>query len=401
MLNPKKILHDFPLLETYHELCYLDNAATTQKPRRVLQALSQFYSEDNANVHRGVSWLSARATEAYEKSREHVARFIGAASEKEIVFVRGTTEGINLVARTLTEQFSSGDEILLTEMEHHSNIIPWQLAAERNGLKIKVVPVTDRGELDFECLESMLTERVRIVAIVHTSNTLGTINPISRVCKLAHEKGALVLVDGAQAVLHQPINVETLGCDFFVFSGHKVLGPTGIGVLYGKVKHLESLAPFQGGGEMITDVAFSGSSFREPPHRFEAGTPHIAGAIGLSEALTYLETFSWDHIIKHEQKMLKLAREALRELPGVQLIGDAAESSAIVSFIIEGVHPHDIGSVLDAHNVVVRTGHHCTQPLMKRFGVPATVRASFTIYNSEQDIERLVKGIRVAQEILL
>ena len=388
---------DFPILSRRvrgKPLVYLDNAATSQKPRRVIDAVSRFYGSDNANIHRGVHYLSEQATLAYDAVRAGVARLLNAAMPSEVVFTRGTTEGINLVAQSWARpRLKAGDEILITEMEHHSNIVPWQLVASQTGAVVRAVPVTDTGELDVGVFDRLLTDRTRILALGHVSNALGTINPVRWMVARARERDVVTVVDGAQSVPHLPIDVQSLGCDFFAFSGHKVLGPTGVGVLYGRADRLEAMAPWQGGGDMIETVTLERSTFAAPPARFEAGTPMIAEVIGLGAALEYLEEVGHAAIGAWEEELLGYATERMRELSGVRLIGTAREKAAVLSFVVEGVHPHDVGAVLDDDGVAIRAGHHCAQPLMRRFGLPATARASFAFYNTRDEVDALVRGV--------
>lgn len=388
---------DFPLLQrtVYGKpIVYLDNAATTQKPTAVVAALQHYYTECTSNVHRGVYYLSEQATQLYEEARRTVQRFLGAAEAAEIVFVRGTTEAINLVAHCLGRtRIRLGSEILLTYMEHHSNIVPWQLVAEQTGARLRVLPITPDGELMLEAYPELLTERTAVVAVVHVSNSLGTINPVAELIQTAHERGIPVLVDGAQAVAHMPVDVQQLDCDFYAFSGHKIYGPTGIGVLYAKRRWLEEFPPYQGGGDMIRHVTFERTLYNDVPYKFEAGTPNIAGAIGLKAALEYVQQCGLERIAAHEHELLRYATERLQELPGVRLIGTAQRKAAIISFVIEGVHPHDVGTVLDREGIAIRVGHHCTQPVMEFFGVPATSRVSFGLYNTLEEVDRLVEAL--------
>ena len=394
---------DFPALNQEvngKPLAYLDNAASTQKPRVVLDALGQIYERDYANIHRGVHQLSVRATTAYEAARASVRRFIGASDEREIVFVRGATEAINLVAQTWGRaNIGPGDEILITAMEHHSNIVPWQLLCEATGARLVVADVDDRGQLDLEDLCAKLTPKTKLLAMVHVSNALGTINPVEQILAQAKERGIVTLLDGAQATPHAPVNVSELGCDFYVFSGHKVYGPTGIGVLYGRLPLLREMPPWQGGGDMIETVSFEGSTYAEPPARFEAGTPHIAGAIGLGAACDYLSDIGLEAIAAHEAMLLAHGTEALSEIEGLTLVGTAEHKAGVLSFVMEGIHPHDIGTILDFAGVAVRTGHHCAQPLMQRFGVSATTRASFGLYNTIDEVDRLAAGLAKVVEM--
>ena len=393
----ERIRSDFPILkEKVHgkPLVYLDNAATAHKPRAVIDALSHFYSCSNSNVHRGLHELSERATSAYEGSRTIVRRFLNAADDREIVFVRGTTEAINLVAQSYGRgHVAAGDEVLITAMEHHSNIVPWQLLCEEKGASLKVAPITDAGEIDMEAFERLLGPRTKVVSVVHVSNSLGTINPVRRIIELAHRQGCPVLLDGAQAAPHLKLDVQELGCDFFTLSGHKLFGPTGIGALYGRAALLEKMPPFQGGGDMIRSVTFAKTLYNRIPFKFEAGTPDIAGAIGLGAAIEYLESLDWAAREAHEADLLAYATDAIGSIPRARIIGTARDKASVVSFVLEGIHPHDIGSILDHEGVAIRAGHHCTQPLMERYGVPATARASMAFYNTRREIDVLVKGI--------
>jgi cysteine desulfurase/selenocysteine lyase len=394
---------DFPILGRAvrnKALVYLDNAATTQKPRSVIDAVSRFDEEENANIHRGVHFLSQQATYVYERARGRIAHFLNAQDSAEIVFLRGTTEAINLVAHSFGRpRIGSGDEIILTEMEHHSNIVPWQMLREETGAVLQVVPVDDDGVLVLDEYERLLTERTRLVAVTHASNALGTINDIAEITRLAHAKGIPVLVDGAQGAPHLPVDVRELDCDFYAFSGHKIFGPTGIGVLYGKRALLESMAPYQAGGSMIQSVTFDKTTFAELPNKYEAGTPNIAGAIGLEAAIDYVTALGLDRIAAHEKQLLDYATQQLTTIAGLRIIGNAAEKVGVVSFVMEQAHPHDIGTILDTEGVAIRTGHHCAQPLMQRFGVPATARASFAFYNTTAEIDVLVAGLRKVQEV--
>jgi cysteine desulfurase/selenocysteine lyase len=402
-LDVDRIRADFPALHQQahgRPLVYLDNAATTQKPRRVIDTVTHFYEHDCANVHRGVHLLSQRATVAFERSRTTIKDHLGAADSREIVFTRGTTEAINLVANSFVRpRVTEGDEVLITGMEHHSNIVPWQLLCESTGARLKVVPITDSGELELDEFEAQLSDRTKIVGVVHVSNALGTINPVGRMIELAHAKDIPVLVDGAQAVPHGSVDVQALDCDFYVFSGHKTYGPTGIGALYGKREHLLEMVPYQGGGDMILSVTFDETVYAEPPHRFEAGTPNIEGAIGLAAALDYLDSLGLDAVATHEAELLEVATEAVLAIPGVRLIGSAEHRAGALSFVMDGVHPHDIGTILDSEGVAIRAGHHCAQPVMQRFNISATVRASFGIYNTMDEIDRLVEGLHKVREV--
>ncbi|MBV9341115.1 MAG: cysteine desulfurase [Acidobacteria bacterium] len=394
---------DFPILSRKvhgKPLVYLDNAATAQKPQAVIDALVAYYTTENANIHRGVHALSEQATESYERSRAVAQHTLNAADTAETVFVRGTTEGINLVAQTWGRaNIGRGDEIIISAMEHHSNIVPWQLLCEEKRARLRVAPINDDGELLLDEFEKLFGPRTKLVALGHISNALGTINPVSQVIELAHRFHARVLLDGAQAVPHLKVDVQALDVDFYVFSGHKVYGPTGIGVLYGKRQLLEAMPPYQGGGDMISSVTFEKTLYNRLPHKFEAGTPHVSGAIGLAAALEYVQAIGIDRIAAHEQELLSYATEQLRAIPGLRLIGTAREKAGVVSFVIDGVHPHDIGTVLDQEGIAIRTGHHCAQPLMQRFGVPATARASLALYNTADDIEKLVTALRKVREV--
>jgi cysteine desulfurase/selenocysteine lyase len=397
------IRRDFPILrERVHDkpLVYLDNAATTQKPRRVIDRLNAFYRRENANVHRGVHLLSERATDAYEDARRTVCRFLNAADPKEIVFVRGTTEAINLVAQSYGRtHVGSGDEIVITTMEHHSNIVPWQIVCEQTGARLRVAPMTDDGDIDLDAYEALLSARTKIVAVVHVSNALGTINPIAEIVRIAHAGGIPVLVDGAQAVAHMPVDVRALDSDFYAFSGHKVFGPTGIGVLYARASLLDVMPPYQGGGDMISAVTFERTLYNVPPYKFEAGTPDIAGAIGLAAALEYVEAIGLGHVNAHEHELLAYGTAALSQVPGLRLTGTAAHKAGILAFVLEGVHPHDIGTILDREGVAIRTGHHCCQPLMDRLGVPATARASLALYNTREEVDALARALDKVREV--
>ena len=403
VLDVEAVRRDFPALATRvhgRPLAYLDSAASAQKPEAVMAAEERCYREYYANVHRGVHTLSQLATEAYERARSRVARFLGAASEREIVFVRGTTEGINLVAQTLgRRRVSAGDEVLITEMEHHSNIVPWQMLCEERGANLKVAPIDDRGEVIVEEYERLLSQRTRIVAFGHVSNALGTVNPVREMTAAAHAAGALVLVDGAQAVPHFAVDVRELGCDFYAFSSHKAYGPTGVGALYGRLELLEEMPPYQGGGEMIRSVTFEKTEYAPPPAKFEAGTPDIVGAIGLAAALDYLDGHDRAAVERHERDLLEYGTEALSRIPGVRLIGTAAEKVAVLSFVVDGVHAHDVGTILDLEGIAVRVGHHCAQPVMRHFRVPATARASLAIYNRREEIDRLAAGLLKVREV--
>jgi cysteine desulfurase/selenocysteine lyase len=394
------VREDFPILNQQvrgHPLIYFDNAATTQKPRAVIEALHSYYEHDNANVHRGLHELSSRATEAYESSRQRVANYLGAVSADEIVFTRGTTESINLVAQAWGGKFlRAGDVVLLTEMEHHSNLVPWQLLAERIGALLRFVPVRDDGTLALEQLDQLLTPEVKLFAFTHVSNSLGTINPVAELCRKARAVGALTLVDAAQSAGHLPIDVQELGCDLLAFSGHKMCGPTGIGALYGRAEILNALPPWHGGGEMIVSVTLEKSSFKKAPHRFEAGTPNIAGAIGLAAAIDYIEEIGRTAIFEHDAQLTSYAIQRFAEVPGVRILGPSGERGAIVGFVMETAHPHDLTTYADQHGLALRGGHHCNQPLMRRFGLPGTTRASFYFYNTSAEIDRMIEILGAA-----
>ncbi len=398
-LDVEAIRRDFPILHQEingYPLAYLDSAASTQRPAQVIDAISNYYRHDHANVHRGVHTLSHRATDIYEGARESVRSFINARSTREIVFTRGATEAINLVAATLGQRLTAGDEILISEMEHHSNIVPWQMLCERSGTVLRVAPINDQGELLFDEFEKMLGKRTRLVAITHVSNALGSVNPVKEIIASAHARGIPVLIDGAQAIAHQSVDVQALDCDFYVFSSHKMCGPTGIGVLYGREALLETLPPYQGGGDMILTVSFSGTTYNELPYRLEAGTPDIAGAAGLGAAIDYLRQLGMENIASHEADLLSYASNALGTLPGLRLIGTAAQKAGVVSFNVEGIHPHDVGTVLDQRGVAIRAGHHCAMPVMERFGIPGTARASFAFYNTRAEIDQMIDALRLA-----
>ncbi len=398
-LDVKSVRDDFPILARQVNgapLVYLDSAATTQKPQVVIDAISDYYTTCNANVHRATHALSDEATQAFEDSRFQVQRFINAASENEIVFTRGTTESINLVANCLNNHLHADDEILLTYLEHHSNIVPWQMLAERTGARVVACEITDAGDIDLDEFSARLSERTRIVAVGHVSNAIGTVNPIAEITRRAHDEGALVLIDGAQAVAHFTVDVQSLDCDFYAFSSHKMFGPTGMGVLYGKQALLESMPPWQGGGEMIEHVSLQRSTYNRLPYKFEAGTPNIAGAIGLAAAIEYLNGLPREALKKHEDDLVRLTLSQLKQIDGVQLIGEPLERQSVISFLVRDSHPHDIGTLLDQQGVAVRTGHHCAMPLMDRFCIPGTIRASFSLYNSEVDVERFIAGVAKA-----
>lgn len=394
---------DFPILAQPirgQRLVYLDNGATTQKPAAVIQVERDFYEHSNANIHRGVHWLSQHATDLYDQARVTTQQFLNAARVEEIVFTSGTTDGINLVAYSWgLENLSAGDEILLTGLEHHSNIVPWQLVAQKTGATIRVVPVLDNGELDLSAYQNLLSEKTKLVGIVHVSNALGTVNPIAEMITMAHEVGAKVLIDGAQAVAHTPVDVQALGCDFYVFSGHKIYGPTGTGVLYARYEVLDAMSPWKGGGDMIHTVSFEQSTYAPVPQRFEAGTPNIAGFVVLAEALRYVLDIGLEAIAAHEDALLAYATAQLKAMKGIQLVGTAEKKAAVLSFLVDGVHPHDLGTILDMDGVAIRAGHHCAMPLMTRLGIPGTARASFAIYNSFDDVDALVASLKKAQKL--
>ena len=399
----QRVRQDFPILKQRFygkPLVYLDSAASSQKPRAVIDAISRFYSEDYANIHRGLHALSERATQAYEGARDTVRRFLNAPSEQEIVFVRGTTEAINLVAQSYARpRLQPGDEILISAMEHHSNIVPWQIVCAERGARLRIVPITDAGELRLDVYEELLGPRTKLVAITHVSNVLGTINPIREIINLAHQRQIAVLVDGAQAVPHLAVDVQSLDCDFYAFSGHKLYGPSGIGVLFGKAALLEAMPPYQGGGDMISSVTFENTTYNRLPYKFEAGTPHIAGAVGLGAAIEYVTAIGLETIAAYEHELLAEATARLAAMPEVRLIGTAQEKTGVLSFVMEGIHPHDIGTVLDREGIAIRAGHHCAQPVMQRFGISATARASFGLYNTQAEIDALVAGIHKVLEV--
>jgi cysteine desulfurase/selenocysteine lyase len=399
----ERIRKDFPILhEEVHgkPLVYLDNAATSQKPHVVIETLVDYYSKQNSNVHRGLHQLSERATEAYEGARTRIQRFLNAAHSREILFVRGTTEGINLVAQTYGRRaVGARDEVVITALEHHSNIVPWQMLCEEKQGRLRVVPINDAGEVDLEAYEALLGERTRLVAIAHVSNALGTILPVQRMIEAAHRRDIPVLVDGAQAAPHLRVDVQALDCDFYTFSGHKTYGPTGIGVLYGKTALLEQMPPFHGGGDMIKSVSFEKTVYNDLPYKFEAGTPHVAGAVGLGAALGYLEELGLERIAAYEHELLAYATARLSLLPGVRLIGTAREKAAVLSFVVEGVHAHDVGTILDLEGIAVRAGHHCAMPVMTRFDIAATTRASLALYNTREEIDLLARGLGKVREV--
>jgi cysteine desulfurase / selenocysteine lyase len=397
------IREDFPILKKLihgKPLCYLDNAATTQKPYYVIDKINKYYKTMNANIHRGVHALSQEATEAFEESRIIVKKFINALGKNEIIFTRGTTESINLVASTYgRSNLNHGDEIIISHMEHHSNIVPWQMLCKEKNAKLRVIPVNDTGELIFEEFEKMINRKTKFISVVFASNSLGTVNPVKKIIDLAHSQNIPVMLDAAQAVNHLPIDVQELNCDFLAFSGHKLYGPTGIGILYGKVNHLEAMPPYMGGGDMISKVTFEETTYNELPHKFEAGTPDIAGAIGLGAAIEYIDKIGLVNIAHHENELLQYATEAVSDLKGIRIIGTAKEKIGVLSFHFENVHPHDVGTFLDFEGVAIRTGHHCTQPLMERFKIPATSRASFAMYNTKEEVDTLVIGLKKILEV--
>ena len=402
-LDVERIRQDFPILQRVirgKPLVYLDNAATTQKPRPVLDALARYYAEGNANIHRGVYRLSEEATRAYDGARQRVQLFLNARTSHEIIFTRSSTESINLVAQSFGRQtVGRGDEILITHMEHHSNIVPWQLLCEQTQARLTVAPIDDRGQLRLDEFERMIGSRTKLVAVVHLSNSLGTVNPVAEIVKLAHRQGVPVLIDGSQAAYHMPVDVQAMDCDFYVFTGHKVYGPTGIGVLYGRESILEEMPPYQGGGDMIRSVTFDKTTYAGLPNKFEAGTPHIAGAIGLGAAIDYLTGVGFDRIAAHEQDLLAYGTALLSAVPGLRLIGTADHKASILSFVLKGAHPHDVGTIVDAEGVALRTGHHCTQPVMDRFGIPATARASVAMYNTRAELDVLARALDRVREM--
>ena len=403
-LDVQRVRRDFPILQQEvrgRPLVYLDNAATSQKPHQVIDALTRYYTAENSNIHRGVHYLSELATTKYEATRSTVKRFINAGEEREIVFVRGTTEGLNLVAQSFGRQrVGEGDEVIISTMEHHSNIVPWQMLCEERGARLRVIPINDDGELLLDEYEKLLSPRTKLVSLVHVSNSLGTINPIKRIIETAHAQGVPVAIDGAQAAPHLRLDVQDMDCDFYTFSGHKLFGPTGIGVLYGKAEHLEAMPPYQGGGDMIKSVTFEKTIYNDLPYKFEAGTPHIAGVIGLGAAIDYVEGIGLDRIGAHESELLRYGIERLSAIDGLKLIGTAGHKASILSFVLDGVHPHDVGSILDGEGIAIRTGHHCTQPVMERFGIAATARASLAFYNTKEEIDALVEGIHHVSEVM-
>ena len=383
-----------------HPLIYFDNAATSQKPKMVIDAIANYYNKENSNIHRGVHYLSQKATDKYELSREAIRRFINADSTEEIIITRGTTESINLVASCLSRWwFKEGDEIIISAIEHHSNIVPWQMACEQTGAVLKVIPVLDSGELDMNAYRELLTEKTKFVTVNHISNALGTVNPIDKIISLAHEKGALVLIDGAQATPHMKVDVQAINADFYCFSAHKMYGPTGVGILHGKKEILEQMPPYHGGGEMIKEVKFEGTTYNDLPFKFEAGTPNIVGGIGIEASIRFIEDIGIDNIAKQEAELLSYATQRLKEIGGIRFIGEAKDKAGVVSFIIEGVHPYDAGTILDKLGIAIRTGHHCAQPVMDRYCVPGTMRASFAVYNTKEEIDTFIEGVQRVKQL--
>lgn len=401
--NVHEVRKDFPTLhqEVYGKpLVYLDNGATSQKPIQVIERLDAYYRKENSNIHRGIHYLSQKATDVYEESRKKVQEFINASHDHEVIITRGTTESINLVAHSFgTKYVREGDDIIISATEHHSNIVPWQLLCERSGANLRIIPVDDAGDLDMEAYKNMLSERTRLVAVVHVSNSLGTINPVEEIIDLAHQHGAAVLLDGAQAVPHMAVNVKALDCDFYTFSSHKMFGPTGIGILYGKEKLLEEMPPYQGGGDMIDRVSFEKTTYNSLPHKFEAGTPHIAGGIGLAAAIDYIHSIGYDAIGTHEADLLEYGTTQLSAIEGLRIIGQAKNKASVISFLVGEIHPYDLGTIIDRYGIAIRTGHHCTQPLMDRYCIPGTMRASFAMYNTREEIDMLVVAINKGRKM--
>ena len=399
----KGIKSDFPILSQKvngKELVYLDNAATTQKPEAVIKAIERYYKESNANIHRGVHALSQKATELYEKARENISTFINSESEKQIIFVRGATEAINLVANSYVRPLlNQGDEIIISQMEHHANIVPWQLICDEKKAKLKILPMNQKGELILDNLETIISKKTKFMAINHVSNSLGTINPVDEIVRIAHQHNIKILVDGAQAVQHIPIDIQNIGADFYCFSGHKLYGPTGIGILYGKKQLLDEMPPYQGGGDMIKSVTFDRTTYNNVPHKFEAGTPNISGVIGLSAAVDYVKEIGIEEISKHESELLEYASEELRKIDDVDIIGNADDKASVISFVIKNIHPHDIGTIMDSDGVAIRAGKHCTDPVMDFYCIPATARASFAAYNNKDDVDKLIKSVKKAIEV--
>lgn len=402
--NVDEIRKDFPILNrevNNKPLVYFDNGATSQKPSIVVEALSQYYRNENSNIHRGVHTLSQEATSAYEAVREKVQKYLSAGQKEEIIFTKGTTDGINLIASSFgRHHLKAGDEVIISTMEHHSNIVPWQMICEEKGATLKIIPINDQGEIDLEAYKGLLSSKTKMVSIVHISNTLGTINPVKEMTDLAHEHGAVVLIDGAQSVPHMPVNVAELGAEFYVFSMHKLFGPTGVGVLYGKKEWLDALPPYQGGGDMIKTVTFEKTTYNELPHKFEAGTPNIAGGIATGAALDYLNQLDWQGVQQHEKELLDYGTEKLKQVEGLKIIGEAANKASVISFVVDGTHAYDLGVIMDKMGVAVRTGHHCTQPLMNRFGILGTARASFAFYNTKAEIDQFMEALNRAIKML-
>ena len=401
--NIEAIREDFPILHTSvngRPLVYFDNGATSQKPKQVIEAIDNYYESENSNVHRGVHHLSQLATNKYEDARRTIQQYINAEHSEEIIFTKGTTDGLNMLAFSIGQTLEVGDEIIITEMEHHSNIVPWQMLCERSGCKLRVAPINSKGELKLDAFCSLLSDRTKVVSVTHISNTLGTINPIEEIIEASHRYGAVVIIDGAQSIQHMKIDVQTLDCDFYLFSGHKVFGPTGIGIVYGKKKIMEVLTPYQGGGDMIETVSFEKTTYNVLPYRFEAGTPNIAGAIALSRAIEYLNTLPLDEIEKYEKELQEYAQNELCKIDDVRIIGNASNKTSVVSFIVDGIHPFDIGTLLDKQGIAVRTGHHCTQPLMKIYGIPGTIRISLAFYNTKEEVDILINALKRSLQML-
>lgn len=395
--NPNDIRAQFPILETEvhgKKLVYLDNGATTQKHESVIRRLDDYYRKENANIHRGVHFLSQQATTDYENARGIIQKYIGAKHSHELIFTRGTTDAINLVAFSFGELLKAGDEILISAMEHHSNIVPWQLLCDRKKTKLRVIPMLHSGELDMDAFDNLLNEKTKLVAVTHVSNALGTINPVQEIISKSHKVGAKVLIDGAQSIQHMPVNVQELDCDFYAFSGHKLFGPTGVGVLYGKEELLNEMPPYQGGGDMISDVTFEKTTYNTLPHKFEAGTPHIAGGIGLGTAFEFLATLNMEAVTNYENELLEYATNSLKELEEIVIFGEAKQKTSVISFLANGAHPYDVGTLLDKMGIAVRTGHHCTQPIMDYYKIPGTIRASFALYNTKEDVDAFINGLK-------
>lgn len=399
----KQIRAQFPALHQEvhgHPLIYFDNAATSQKPKMVVDAIAHYYNKENSNIHRGVHYLSQKATDKYELAREAIRRFINAGSTEEVIITRGTTEAINLVSSCLSNWlFKPGDEIIISAIEHHSNIVPWQMACEQSGAILKVIPVLDSGELDMNAYRNLLSDKTKFVTVNHISNALGTINPVEEITSLAHEKGALVLIDGAQATPHMSVDVQALNADFYCFSAHKMYGPTGVGVLYGKKEILEQMPPYHGGGEMIKEVKFEGTTYNDLPFKFEAGTPNIVGGIGIEASIRFIEEIGIENIAQQEAELLAYGTQRLKEIGGIRFIGEAKEKAGVISFIIEGVHPYDAGTILDKLGIAIRTGHHCAQPVMDRYSIPGTMRASFAVYNTKEEIDTFIEGVQKVKQL--